>query len=346
MSPLGYYDKEKITMRATRYIHYIYIIGIAFLLQGCRKESHPSTPDTKSYAISMSPAEVRGGTRALFNSKADLASFRVNAYKVGTANEQVFDDQLVTHDGTVCAYTPIRYWDKLGTYAFGAYAPADAHGQNGITIDYNYATETDHCIMHIPQWQVINGTETDLIVASSQGAATEYLNRGGVVNLTFDHLYAQLEVQVLRNAFLVSTYKLTSLHYKYVPSNATNATYTHDFATPANSAYTTTILSEDAQSVEMMTGDVEVEPTPKAETTFKHLVVPFTSIDGGFEIVVGYTVGGAPRTAKVSSGLKTLEAGQRYVLRLNFNSGADIIPSLTVEDWIPEELDEDDKYNW
>ena len=333
-------------MRVSRYI---YIIGVAALaLQGCRKESHPATPDTPDttpYAISMSPAEVRGGTRALFNSKADLASFRVNAYKVGTANEQVFDDQLVTHDGTVCAYTPIRYWDKLGTYAFGAYAPADAHGQNGITIDYNYATKTNHCIMDIPQWQVIDGTETDLIVASSQGAATEYLNRGGVVNLAFDHLYAQLEVQVLRNAFLVSTYKLTSLHYKYVPSNA-NATYTHDFATPANSAYTTTILSEEAQSVEMMTGDVEVDPTPKAETTFKHLVVPFTSIDGGFKIVVGYTVNGTAKTATVSSGLKTLEAGQRYVLRLNFNSGADIIPSLTVEAWIPEELDEDDKYNW
>lgn len=334
-------------MHASRYIYALYIIiGVAALaLQSCRKESYPSTPDTTSYAISMSPSEVRGGTRALFNSKADLASFRVNAYKVGTANEQVFDDQLVTLDGTAWAYTPIRYWDKKGSYSFGAYAPADAHGQNGITIDYNYGTKPNHCIMTIPQWQVVDGSETDLIVASSQGAATEYLNQGGVVNLTFDHLYAQLEVQVLRNAFLVSTYKLTSLHYKYVPSDA-NGTYTHDFATPANSAYTTTILNEDAQSVEIMTGDVEVDPTPKSETTFKHMVVPFTSIDGGFEIVVGYTVEGTAKTATVASGLKTLEAGQRYVLRLNFNSGADIVPSLTVEDWIPEELDEDDKYNW
>lgn len=330
-------------MRASRYIYVL--IGVALSLQGCREESHPATPDTTPYAISMSPAEVRGGTRALFNSKADLASFRVNAYKVGTANEQVFDDQLVTHDGTVCAYTPIRYWDKLGTYAFGAYAPAYAHGQNGITIDYNYATKPNHCIMGIPQWQVIDGNETDLLVASSQGAATEYLNRGGVVNLAFDHIYAQLEVQILRNAFLVREYKLTSLHYKYVPSND-DGTYTHDFATPANSTYTTTILSEDAQSVEMMSGEAVIAPTPKAETTFKRLVVPFTTIDGGFKIVIGYAVEGASRTAEVSSGLKTVEAGQRYVLRLNFNSGADIIPSLTVEDWIPEELDEDDKYNW
>ena len=330
-----------------RHISYCLIASLLFV--ACRKESHPSTPDTKSYAISMSPAEVRGGTRALINNLADLqtAGFKVYGYKVDKQSykQQVFtnDGQTVTYDGANgWIYSPVRYWDRVADYCFAAYAPATLPGGMAVTNKVGANQTLDFII---PQWQVINGTETDLIVASSQGAATEYLNKGGVVNLTFDHLYAQLEVQVLRNAFLVSTYKLTSLHYKYVPSND-NGTYTHDFATPANSAYTTTILREDAQSVEMMTGDVGVDPTPKAETTFKHLVVPFTSIDGGFKIVVGYTVAGTAKTATVASGLKTLEAGQRYVLRLNFNSGADIIPSLTVEDWIPEELDEDDKYNW
>lgn len=337
-------------MRASRYIYIL--IGVALCLQGCRKESHPATPDTPDttpYAISMSPAEVRGTTRALIDNLAALqaSDFRVYGYKVDKQSykQQVFTDvgQTVSYDATDgWTYSPVRYWDRVADYCFAAYAPATLSGEMTVT---NEVGANQTLRFSIPQWQVIDGTETDLIVASSQGAATEYLNKGGVVNLTFDHLYAQLEVQVLRNAFLIREYKLTSLRYKYVPSN-NNGTYTHDFATPANSAYTTTILSEDAQSVEMMTGDVEVDPTPKAETTFKHLVVPFTSIDGGFEIVVGYTVGGASRTAKVSTGLKTLEAGQRYVLRLNFNSGADIVPSLTVEDWIPEELDEDDKYNW
>ena len=331
-------------MHATRYIHYIYIIGIAFLLQGCNRESHPSTPDAEPYAISMSPLAV---TRALIDNVAHLrnSGFVVYGYKEDKNDyrQQVFAGEQVTYtDAKGWEYSPTRYWDRVTDYAFAAYAPLELPSSMSVA---NSTAANQTLTITLPQWQVIDGTETDLIVASSQGAATEYLNKGGVVNLTFDHLYAQLEVQVLRNAFLVRTYKLTSLHYKYVPSND-NATYTHDFATPANSAYTTTILSEEAQSVEMMTGDVEVDPTPKAETTFKHLVVPFTSIDGGFKIVVGYTVDGTAKTATVSSGLKTLEAGQRYVLRLNFNSGADIIPSLTVEAWIPEELDEDDKYNW
>ena len=329
-------------MHATRYIHYIYIIGIAFLLQGCNRESHPSTPDAEPYAISMSPSAV---TRALIDNVANLRTtgFKVYGYKEDKAanRTQIFTDQVVNYDEG-WKYTPVRYWDPATNYCFAAYAPATLNGEMTVTNEVGANQTLD---FSIPQWQVINGSETDLLVASSQGAATEYLNRGGVVNLAFDHIYAQLEVQILRNAFLVREYKLTSLHYKYVPSND-NGTYTHDFATPANSAYTTTILSEDAQSVEMMSREAVIAPTPKAETTFKHLVVPFTTIDGGFKIVIGYTVEGASRTAEVSSGLKTVEAGQRYVLRLNFNSGADIIPSLTVEKWEPEELDEDDKYNW
>ncbi len=311
------------------------------MLQGCNRESHPSTPDAEPYAISMSPSAV---TRALIDNVADLRTtgFKVYGYKEDKAanRTQIFTDQVVNYDEG-WKYTPVRYWDPATNYCFAAYAPATL---NGIAVA-NTTTGSQTLTFTLPQWQKLNGSETDLLVASSQGAATEYLNRGGVVNLAFDHIYAQLEVQILRNAFLVREYKLTSLHYKYVPSNA-DGTYTHDFATPANSTYTTTILSEDAQSVEMMTGDVVIAPTPKAETTFKRLVVPFTSIDEGFKIVVGYTVGGYSYTAEVSSGLKTVEAGQRYVLRLNFNSGADIIPSLTVEDWIPEKLDEDDKYNW
>lgn len=335
-------------MRASRYIYVL--IGVALSLQGCREESHPATPDTTPYAIGMSPSEVRGTTRALIDNLAALqaSDFRVYGYKVDKQGykQQVFTDdgQTVSYDATDgWTYSPVRYWDRVADYCFAAYAPATLSGEMTVT---NKVGANQTLDFSIPQWQVINGTETDLIVASSQGAATEYLNKGGVVNLAFDHIYAQLEVQILRNAFLVREYKLTSLHYKYVPSNANNGTYTHDFATPANSTYTTTILSEDAQSVEMMSGEAVIAPTPKAETTFKHLVVPFTTIDGGFKIVIGYTVEGASRTAEVSSGLKTVEAGQRYVLRLNFNSGADIIPSLTVEDWIPEELDEDDKYNW
>ena len=173
MSPLGYYDKEKITMRATRYILYIYIIGIAFLLQGCRKESHPSTPDTKSYAISMSPSEVMNGTRALIGDVADLQDqgFKVYGYKEVKAadREQVFDGQEVTYRSN-WEYSPIRYWDYVADYYFAAYAPAN--------VQVTSSTDGNQTLTFtLPNWQAIDGT--DIIVATSQGPATEYLNQIG-----------------------------------------------------------------------------------------------------------------------------------------------------------------------
>ena len=48
----------------------------------------------------------------------------------------------------------------------------------------------------------------------------------------------------------------------------------------------------------------------------------------------------------VNTGLKTLEAGKRYVLTLTFDSGTRIKPDLKVLNWDTKVVDEDDKYNW
>ena len=334
-------------MRVSRYI---YIIGVvALALQGCNRDSHPSTPEPEQ-AIGMAATAVVSGTRALFNNTADLASFRVSGHKVGTSNEKVFEHQLVSRDGSEWDYSPIRYWDKLGTYAFGAYAPADMEGKNGIAVEYDYGSKPNIYTMTIPQWQVIDGSgsEQDIIVAASTNTARKYLDdHAGTVNLEFDHIYAQLQVQVLRNAFLASTYKLQSVAYMDAPKDGTWGTYTYDFATPANSAYAITLLSDDA-TMGVMNGDVLVESTATLETTFKHLVVPFTTARAdGFRIKLSYTINGTSYTATVNSGLKTIEAGHSYALRLSFNSGADIIPSVTMEEWVDENIDEDDDmHNW
>ena len=328
-------------MHATRYIHYIYIVAIAFLLQGCHRDSHPSAPDTDLYAISMSPSEVRGATRALINNVADLQAvgFKVYGYKEDKSGdrEQVFAGQEVTYRGD-WEYTPIRYWDCVANYSFAAYAPA--------SVEVVSNTEGNHTLKFtVPHWQAIDGT--DIIVATSQGPATEYLDRhAGTVKLDFVHILAQLEVQIVRNAFLTNTYKLTGLSYNAVPQDNAATTYTLDYTTPASSA-----MDEVARGVNKTayTNDegVVVDPEAKAETTFKHLVVPFeAATDGGLQIVVNYTVAGAPRQATVNTGVAALEAGKRYVLKLTFNSGLDITPHFEIADWIDEDVDEDPKYNW
>ena len=334
-------------MHATRYIHYIYIKGIAFLLQGCRKESHPSTPDTETYAISMSPSEV-SSTRALINSVANLRTvgFKVYGYKEDkhAFRQQIFTDQEVSYDAG-WKYTPTRYWDRVSNYCFAAYAPATL---TNVAVA-NTTTGNQTLTFTLPQWQKRDGTETDLIVATSKGAATSYLDKGGVVDLAFSHVYAQLTVVVLRNAFLASEYRLKALAYKDMPANV-QTTYALNY-TEGTSVMNTQMLGAD-ESVFMRSDDggagAEILSTATDATRFNYLVVPSTTTQsGGFRITLDYTINGKLYNAVVSSGLSELKAGSSYVLRLSFDNGADIKPTVQMEEWVNEEIpDDDDMYNW
>ena len=326
-------------MRAKRYIYIV--IGIALCLQACRRDSHPSNPDVEELAISMAASSVESTTRALINSATVLSSFRVDGYKQrGTSVEKIFDLQEITKAGAenpAWTYSPTRYWDVKCTYYFGAFSPKDA------TVSYSTAGVLT---ISAPNWQTIDGTEKDIIVATSQGAATGYLNDyNGTVKFDFEHILAQLEVKIVRNALLSNEYKLTALTYSTVPASDGTATYTLDYTTPNNSAMGTVATGD--MVVYSNTTGVVVKPEVESETTFKHLVVPFSpTTEGGLNIVVDYTVTSASRTATLKTGVAALEAGKRYVLKLTFNSGAEIIPELQILDWENVDVDEEDKYNW
>ena len=317
------------------------------MLQGCRKESHPSTPDAEPYAISMSPSEV-SSTRALINNVADLRTvgFKVYGYKEDehAFRQQIFTDQVVTYDAG-WEYSPTRYWDRVANYCFAAYAPATL---NGIEVA-NTTTDSQTLTFTLPQWKKIDGYETDLIVATSKGAATSYLDNGGVVDMAFNHVYAQLTVVVLRNAFLVKEYRLKTLAYKDMPADV-QTTYAIDY-TAGTSVMNTKMLGE-YESVFMRPADEGqgdlIESTATDSTRFSYLVVPSTNArPNGFRITLDYTIGGDSFSAEVNSGLTELKAGNSYVLRLNFDNGADIIPSVTMEEWVDENIDEDDDmHNW
>ena len=335
-------------MRATRYIHYIYIIGIALCLQACH-----SNLETEEMAIGMAATSVESTTRALINSAADLQNigFKVYGYKIDKAadKQQVFAGEEVTYGATNgWQYSPTRYWDRMTNYKFAAYAPATLPTYVQVT----HTTGANQTLgITVPNWQAIDGTETDIIVATSQGEAADYLDlHNGTVKLDFAHILAQLEVQIVRSATLLNTYTLTGLSYKQVPEGDGNnddnnkSDYTFNYATPSSSVMNSTATGTKT----VYSGAVVVDPEAKEGTTFKHLVVPFsTQAGGGMLVAVTYKVGsGTANTITVNTGINTLEAGKRYVLTLIFNSGTNIIPKLDICAWQTEEVDEDDKYNW
>ena len=327
-------------MLLRRYILYI-IIGVSLI--ACDRQSHPNAPETVEQAIGMAPTSV-AATRALISDTEGLQreGFVVYGYKeTPSSGTQVFTHQAVNYNNR-WGYTPTRYWDRAASYYFGAFSPQ--------TIDTNHqgtGKATHTILIEAPHWQVIDGNEVDIVVATSHDEAENYLDlQGGVVDLAFEHILSQLEVQIVRNALLTNEYRLTKLAYNAVPTDNATATYTLDYTTPSNSAMSTVPTAE--KIAYSNAKGVVVSSEVKGETTFKYLVVPFNATtDGGLQIVVSYTVnGGTPKQSTVKTGLATLEAGKRYVLKLTFDSGLDIIPELEIADWEEQEIDEDPKYNW
>lgn len=315
-------------------------------LFACNRHSHPNVPEAVEQSIGMSPASV-AATRTLISDTEDLQAegFIVYGYKETPSNgTQVFSHQAVNYNGG-WNYTPTRYWDRAAAYHFGAYSP-----QHITTTHIGTGKSTHTIAIETPYWQMMDGSETDIIVATSHGSAEDYLTySNGIVDLHFEHILSQLEVQFVHNPFLMNEYRLHTVAYKDVPVTEGVGTYVLDYTTPQNSSMGTIAMLGTADSVAVAADDagIIVSAEVAKETTFKHLVIPFsTASSEGIQIGIGYSVSGAVRYAVVHTKYQTLEAGKRYVLKLTFNSGAEIIPEMHISDWVDEEIDENDKYNW
>lgn len=347
----------------TKLRHISYCIMASLLFVACRQESHPITPEEpeEQYAISLSASSSAMTTsRAIVDSESALqnTTLGVFAYKqVGNGDKiRVFDNTEVFYDvNEGWTYTGTKYWDRTAHYYFASYSPH----QDATNIKFSEEGRLE--INDIPNWQEINGGETDYIVANHNGEAEGgYITPNGVraVPLDFKHILCQLEVRVAKNAFLSSEYTLSGISYTNVPLMGGSANYT--CLLPGKDANggvreeaegDMALLDEagiSGRKQSMATLDnvtVPSDPDEDKSTTIKHLVVPFNTADN-IEITLDYKVNGQERDdAVVDTQLKELTENKRYVLTLTFNSGADIKTSLEILDWEDEEVDED-KYNW
>ena len=349
----------------TKLRHISYCLIASLLLVACRKESHPITPDEpqEQYAISLSASSSAMTTsRAIVDSESALqnTTLGVFAYKqlADGTKVSVFDNTEVSYDddNEVWTYTGTKYWDRTAHYYFVSYSP-----RQDENINFSDAGRLE--INKIPNWQEINGGETDYIVANHNGKAEGgYITPNGVraVPLDFKHILCQLEVRVAKNAFLSSEYTLSGISYTNVPLMGGSANYT--CLLPGKDANggvreeaegDMALLDEagisriEQQMAQLSNVTVPSDPDENKSTTIKHLVVPFnTNTAENIKITLDYKVNGQERDdAVVDTQLKELTENKRYVLTLTFNSGADIKTSLKILDWEDEEVDED-KYNW
>ncbi len=354
-------------MKINNYIHRniwaCLILGIALSLVSCSSDSTDEPLNGPSPAIGFFSNQIEEiGTRALVTDD-NLKSQKIGVYGYkkkadDTDHMLVFDNTELSHTGTSWNYTPLRYWDLSRSYSFLAYIP---YGTN--IVEYGYETATGKytdilTFKEIPQWQKIDGSETDYLVASSKGSAVDYItNKNGTVNLEFKHIYAQLLVCVAKNTLGASTttHTITGLRFgkssdSEIP-NIQNCTYLHDTTNDAaNSKVTSertygviTFLEKDDTS-----DDIDAPSEPK--TMAHYLVAPFAT-ENNASLYIDYKISDGSNTTthdnvKVDIGKIDFKSNNKYTYVLRFEAGKPILVSIAeVKEWESEEVT-DEVYNW
>ncbi len=320
-------------MKINNYIHRniwaCLILGIALSFVSCSSDSTDEPLNGPSPAIGFFSNQIEEiGTRALVTDD-NLKSQKIGVYGYkkkadDTDHMLVFDNTELSHTGTSWNYTPLRYWDLSRSYSFLAYIP---YGTN--IVEYGYETATGKytdilTFKEIPQWQKIDGSETDYLVASSKGSAVDYItNKNGTVNLEFKHIYAQLLVCVAKNTLGASTttHTITGLRFgkssdSEIP-NIQNCTYLHDTTNDAaNSKVTSertygviTFLEKDDTS-----DDIDAPSEPK--TMAHYLVAPFAT-ENNASLYIDYKISDCRNTTthdndKVDIGNIVIKSNNKY----------------------------------
>jgi hypothetical protein len=294
------------------------------------------------------------GTRALISTTDDLRTPGFGVYgdkTVGTSSPQlVFDNIKVSR--TPWDYKPTKYWDRTAAYRFVAYAPWTA---SGTLYDHENKKLT---IEDIPQWQKIDGSEKDYLVAESHNTAEDYLAAPsyGTVNLQFKHIYAQLLISVAKTMSSgVTTYKITGMRMASgvtddIPT-AQKCTYQYDAKTASNCKITSTRTFTNSFSFLDNLSDADDVTVSAEATPLAHfLVAPFTTTNN-LKLYLDYTITEGVNTTNVEDVEVDLEnkefkSNNKYTYVLRFQTGKPVALSVVeVKQWDQVEVT-DEVYNW
>ena len=348
-------------MKINNYIHRniwaCLILGIALSFIACSSDSTDEPLNGPSPAIGFFSNQIEEiGTRALVTDD-NLKSQKIGVYGYkkkadDTDHMPVFDNTELSHTGSSWNYTPLRYWDLSRSYSFLAYIP---YGTNIVDTTGIY---TDILTFkEIPQWQKIDGSETDYLVASSKGSAVDYItNKNGTVNLEFKHIYAQLLVCVAKNTLGASTttHTITGLRFgkssdSEIP-NIQNCTYLHDTNNAANSKVTSERTNGVITFLDKDNASDDIVATSEPQTMAHYLVAPFAT-ENNASLYIDYTISDGSNTTthdnvKVDIGKIDFKSNNKYTYVLRFESGKPIsVKIVEVKDWESVEVT-DEVYNW
>lgn len=288
---------------------------LASSLQSC--QTQVEIPDGAIYPILFGSTE----TRAV----ADLVALKTNGFKVyayfkGNQGSSSFaKDVTYNHEQNVWGYEGLEYWIPNTNYWFKAFYPTELPAG---TLTVNQGTSAQN--FTIENFDVVNH-QVDIMLAEAtasvdKGATVPTTNayvNGSVVNLTFQHLLACIEVQMKSAISNVSITKIT-LESADNSGNYDSAT---DTWTTNN------------------TGDISIEHTDcslsstdyKSVTNDGILVIPGSSSGKSFYIETNIN-----KTYRVNIPEITWKKGNKYTYTAEIKQNNIIFNEPTVDEWDSE----------
>lgn len=149
-------------------------------------------------------------------------TFKVWGYK-DVSTTKVFNGDVVSHNGSIWIYNPLRYWDKAATsYNFYAAAPAMNKGGEDINwIIYNNdeANQNDDYLAlnnfelkgvnlstnsydgRLDSWKD-SPSDIDLMIAAPNTVGRSAFTTSSFVNLQFNHILSRLNVTLYKASLL------------------------------------------------------------------------------------------------------------------------------------------------
>lgn len=301
-----------------------FLLGVAAvaMLAGCTNDE--TVEMAPQNAISFTSVVDKSTKATVDVTTANLTAFWVYGWK---GNDELFDAQEVKKESGEWKYTPEKYWEANGNYAFEAIAPKS--GQNGVTFT---AAKTGGTI------SFTNDAVTDLVYANpvTKTTGASITSDPGKVNFTFKHMLSRVKF-TFKNTFPANAAAKISVKDVKI----TNA-YTKGVITPAATTPAWDTSSGTATLSVSFPGTIQNLPanTGTGETDHKYLI-PVSNPSYTVSFMVTLTQGSVskdyPHTATITT---SMQPGMSYnfVASLNEQNTADdeLYPiqfEATVTEW-------------
>jgi len=152
-----------------------------------------------SWAETLTKARTQGSST--FASGDDFAVYGFTT-KTGNVKTTVFDDVVVSYDGTDWTYSPARFWDP-STLQYTFYGVSPAAIGTAATVDPQTGTVASASI-------TFGGADNDILVADKKEVLKA--NYGSTVTMQFNHIASLVDLKVKKHTDLGNaTVAITSI---------------------------------------------------------------------------------------------------------------------------------------